>query len=132
MFVFGVLMSPSHPSPSAAWVVPAELSDEFESVEVSDSLVSDVLSVVSVVASAVVAVAESVEVDSAVVVSLVVVSLVNALASKLPIRLLASTPPSAVTANTPVTINGFARASAIGFAPSWLCPGFLPRVCLRL
>jgi hypothetical protein len=88
-----------------------------EFVKVSDPLASNESLLLSVVASVVVAVVESVEVDS-VVVSLVDVSSVSALASKLPMRLLASTPPSAVTANTPVTNNGFARANAIGFAPS--------------
>lgn len=58
----------------------------------------------------------SVVVVSAVVNSLVVSS-VSAFASRLPNRLLVSTPPSAVTANTPVTISGFAKASAIGIAP---------------
>lgn len=66
---------------------------------------------------------DPVEVDSPVV-SLLVVSSVSALASRLLIRLLARTPPSAATANTPATINGFARANAIRFTPSCYAQAF--------
>jgi len=118
-FVFGVLMSPSHPSPSAAWVVAVELSDAVEFAEVSDSLVSDESVDVSVVASAVVAVVSSVVVDSAVVTSLVDVSPDSALTveSMTPV---VATPASVATATAPVIkvgTNAIGRLLSVMFRP---------------